>query len=645
MKSKMVMLWAALGVAFGQPPGPPPGPPPGMQAGDGIWLRDALFGERDTFDSCLAHQPGQGQYHNHVQPVCLRAQLGDNIEVVATSRTGSTYREKASGWKHSPILGWALDGYPIYGPYGYSDPKSATSPIQRMRSGYRLRQMTQRDTLPDWALDYHAGVPKSLPAAQQGPPINDRFPLGRYLEDNEFVVGLGDLDQFNGRTTVTPEYPNGTYAYFITIKDDGTPAFPYILGLQYYGTVARGAATTPAPAEAQDYFANGQYSGPRNPADPTLQSWQTENATTLARAVVGWDPSAGPQTTWPGVQPAGARAPGGGVTTPAKADIQRIRTTASMVYVNSNNLPSYVIGPWFAGGMNGGVFMNFAASIDVQAALPRAPQAATGTRTNTGLGAVGIWVNGVAIFNAADGASYRNASGDDAGGGLVQANAIHWSSASLEGGPVTPGALMTAFAQFEAKLATGTEAAATANWPTTLGGATVTIVDAAEVSTPAPISYASARQVNYRIPETVATGLATVRITAGGVTVPGAIHVVSTYPGLFRANAENAAVAQVARVRGGSVVYEPVQGPVTLGPAGEQATLVLYGTGLNGAKEVTATVGGVATPVAYAGPQGRYAGLDQINVTLPAGLAGRGKVDVVVTAGGKPSNAVNLVIR
>jgi uncharacterized protein (TIGR03437 family) len=151
--------------------------------------------------------------------------------------------------------------------------------------------------------------------------------------------------------------------------------------------------------------------------------------------------------------------------------------------------------------------------------------------------------------------------------------------------------------------------------------------------------------VNYRIPETVATGLATVRITAGGVTVPGAIHVVSTYPGLFRANAENAAVAQVARLRGGRVEYELVQGPVTLGPAGEQATLVLYGTGLNGAKEVTATVGGVAAPVAYAGPQGTYAGLDQINVTLPAGLAGRGKVDVVVTAGGKPSNPVNLVIR
>ena len=101
-----------------------------------------------------------------------------------------------------------------------------------MRSGYRLRRMTQRDTLPEWALDYHPGVPQSLPAAQQGPAVSARFPLGRYVEDNEYVAGLGDLDQFNGRTTVTPEYPNGTYAYFVTIQEDGTPAFPYILGLQ-----------------------------------------------------------------------------------------------------------------------------------------------------------------------------------------------------------------------------------------------------------------------------------------------------------------------------------------------------------------------------------------------------------------------------
>ncbi|MBY0508271.1 MAG: YHYH protein [Bryobacteraceae bacterium] len=613
---------------------------PPMQSGDGVWLRDALFGERDTFDACLAHQPGQGQYHNHVQPICLRAQLDDNVELVASGRTGATYREKAGGWKHSPILGWALDGYPIYGPYGYSDARNPASPVKRMRSGYRLRTMTQRTSLPDWALAYHPGVPQQLPAAQQGPPLNDRFPLGRYIEDNEFVAGLGDLDAYNGRTAVTPEFPNGTYAYFITLNDDGSPAFPYILGPQYYGTVTRGQAAV--PSDAADYFVSGQTPAPST--DSLLRSWLTSNSQTIARAIVGWDPSAGPQTTWPGTQPAGARPVMGGVTAPANADIQRIRTTASTVYVNSNNLPSYVIGPWFAGGMNGGVFMNFAASINSLTQVPRAPAVAA-TKTSTGLGAIGVWVNGVAVFNAADGASYRNASNDDAGGGIVVSNALHWSSASLEGGPLTPGALVTAYAQFEAKLATSTQQASSANWPVTLGGATVTVVDSTGTSLPAVISYASPTQVNYRIPDNAALGIATVRINAGGVTVPGAIHLVATYPGLFKTNLAGDAAAQIARLVGGRVTYESIGGPVTLGPPAEQATLILYGTGLNGAKDVTATIGGVNAPVAYAGPQGVFSGLDQINLPLPSSLAGRGRVEIVVTAGGKVSNPVYITLR
>jgi uncharacterized protein (TIGR03437 family) len=254
-------------------------------------------------------------------------------------------------------------------------------------------------------------------------------------------------------------------------------------------------------------------------------------------------------------------------------------------------------------------------------------------------------VNGVAIFNAADGASYRNAGNADAGGGIVQANAIQVSAASLEGGPVTPGALVTAYAQFEAKLATSTEAATSANWPVTLGGATVTVVDSSGASFPATISYASPRQVNYRVPENVASGVATVRITANGTNVPGALNIVPTYPGLFKVNVENQAAAQVARTVNGQVIYTSITGPVTLGPASEQATLILYGTGLNGAREVTATIGGVAVPVAYAGPQGTYAGLDQINIPLPQSLAGKGRVNIVITAAGKPSNPVNIVIQ
>jgi hypothetical protein len=100
-----------------------------------------------TFDACVGHQPGKGQYHYHASPTCLRAQLNDNLVTVRSSRNGITYQELQSGWHHSPILGWAPDGYLIYGPYGYSNPSVPTSPIKRTKSSFQLRNITQRTSL------------------------------------------------------------------------------------------------------------------------------------------------------------------------------------------------------------------------------------------------------------------------------------------------------------------------------------------------------------------------------------------------------------------------------------------------------------------------------------------------------------------
>ena len=115
---------------------------------------------------------------------------------------------------HSPIIGWAYDGHPIYGPYGYEDPEN-TSPFnsyKRIRSSYRPK--TSRDALLSGLTD----------------------PLGTYIEDYEYVEGLGDLDRYNGRYCVTPEFPNGVYAYFTTITGTtGFPAFPYFVGPNFYG--------------------------------------------------------------------------------------------------------------------------------------------------------------------------------------------------------------------------------------------------------------------------------------------------------------------------------------------------------------------------------------------------------------------------
>ena len=635
--SKMTLLVLSAAVAMAQPPGG------GM--GDGIWQREAVFGEGQTLDSCNAHQPGTGAYHNHASPTCLRLQLGDNIEVARTLRTGSVYREKAGPWKHSPILGWALDGFPVYGPYGYGEARIASSAVRRMKSGFRLRNMTERSSLPQWALTLHPNVPQNLAASQYGPPVNALFPLGRYIEDYEWVEGLGDLDVYNGRFAVTPEYPNGTYAYFVTISETGGPAFPNILNMQYNGTVSGGRAQT-VPAGVTEQAAGGEST------IALLSSWATKNAGQDAQVISGFNPAAGPKSTWPFDVPEGVRV-ANAVLTPVKADVQRLRYSDSAVYVNASGLASHVMGPWFDALQGGGNFGGYPIGQNYQVQLPRAPAVAA-SKANTGLGAIGLWVNGVAIFNPADGSSYSNARGTDVGGGLVSATSLHVSSASQERGPVAPGSLVTAYSLFGSALSTTTEAATTAAWPTALGGTTITIRDAAGAEHSAEISYVSPLQVNYRIPARAANGYATVRIATGGNVVTGNLNINSAYPNLFQANASGLAAGYVTRRSGGRTTTEQIVQlvnsqltalPIDLGPSGDEVYLVLFGSGMGSNDSASATVGGAAMTLSYAGAQGTYPGLEQFNLLLPRSTAGKGTLDVAITVGGRVSNAVRVEVR
>ena len=135
------------------------------KGGDGYWERDADAIEGPTFDHAHAHQPPTGEYHYHSNPTALRSQLGDNIAYEGTSVTFPNdpnlvygaptvgehpYHEVTTNLHHSPILGYTFDGYPVYGPYGYSNPNDASSAIARMTTGYQLRNITTRTTLPGW---------------------------------------------------------------------------------------------------------------------------------------------------------------------------------------------------------------------------------------------------------------------------------------------------------------------------------------------------------------------------------------------------------------------------------------------------------------------------------------------------------------
>ncbi len=246
-------------------------PVAGIGLGDGVWNRDAYVNESASFDAALAHQAGS-QYHYHVQPIALRYQLGDHVTY---NSTANTYAESvAAVTQHSPILAWAADGHPVYGPYGYSDPTSAGSSVRRMVSGYVLRNgangttnlsATGRTTLPAWAAAAQ-NRPQTLAAAQYGPNVGAAYALGRYLEDYDHLGDLGytqttgatvrdfDLDRYNGRFCVTPEFPGGTYAYFSTLTATGAPAFPYNLGRQFYGSPTGGAVGSIAESVATQFL-------------------------------------------------------------------------------------------------------------------------------------------------------------------------------------------------------------------------------------------------------------------------------------------------------------------------------------------------------------------------------------------------------
>ncbi len=141
------------------------------------WNYEALGGAINLgLDANYAHVQPTGKYHYHGKP------------------TGYLKDVKLSHDAHSPLVGWAFDGFPIYALYGYSDPKDTSSKIVEMSSSFQLKKGT-RPTPPAGPGGKHDGA---------------------FTADYEYVKGSGTLDECNGRFTKTPEFPDGTYAYFLS---------------------------------------------------------------------------------------------------------------------------------------------------------------------------------------------------------------------------------------------------------------------------------------------------------------------------------------------------------------------------------------------------------------------------------------------
>ena len=141
----------------------------------GAWSMEAVgeasfdFGE----DENHGHVQPFGAYHYHGIPENYLTQLGRGEEMT--------------------LIGWAVDGFPIYARYGYDDPNNASSEVKVVVSSWRLKA-----------------------EADAGRPSVDIYPLGAFTQDYEYVEDFGDLDECNGRSGVTPEFPDGIYHYYLT---------------------------------------------------------------------------------------------------------------------------------------------------------------------------------------------------------------------------------------------------------------------------------------------------------------------------------------------------------------------------------------------------------------------------------------------
>jgi len=270
----------------------------------GYWNRDAYVNEGATFDAGYAHQQNTGVYHYHANPIALRYLLGDHVNYNATAKNYSEATNPPT--QHSPILAWTADGYPLYGPYGYANATNAGSGIRRMVSGYVIRNgsygtsnltVNGRSTIPQWAARLF-----NVSSNQSGPNVGASYPLGRYMEDNDYLGDHGyvqgvdfDLDQYNGRYCVTPEFPNGTYAYFSAIASNGTPVFPYNVGRGYYGSPVGGSVASISETVVTNFL--GYTNLAATLAEPGVQrgavtlswsgSYQVETSTNLA-GTAGW---------------------------------------------------------------------------------------------------------------------------------------------------------------------------------------------------------------------------------------------------------------------------------------------------------------------------------------------------------------------
>jgi len=201
---------ALNGVSFFNPSAAPGALPGSSTVPPAGFTYNAVYNEESYgVDACGGHPEQNGEYHYHSGSFlanCWGSKLIQSNAYFSNGDYKGDFFRHPDG--HSKIVGFCYDGYPVYGPFAYESNSDNLSPVVRMKSSYRA--------FPS-------------PVANRNSFYAD-IPAGTYIQDYEFVENLGSLDIHNGRFCITPEYPAGTYAYFLTLDKQNRPVYPYIFG-------------------------------------------------------------------------------------------------------------------------------------------------------------------------------------------------------------------------------------------------------------------------------------------------------------------------------------------------------------------------------------------------------------------------------
>ncbi|MBK9313320.1 MAG: hypothetical protein IPM55_03565 [Acidobacteria bacterium] len=217
-------------------------------------------------------------------------------------------------------------------------------------------------------------------------------------------------------------------------------------------------------------------------------------------------------------------------------------------------------------------------------------------------------------------------------------------------------------ASFGTEMATDTQVATSIPLPTSLAGTQIEVKDSMGIPRLSQLFFVSPTQINFQIPAGTANGAAEMKVTSGdGKISLGSLQIATVAPGIFSANATGQGIAAAVALRvkpTGEQIYEAVSEwdpvalqfvakPIDMTQAGDQIYLILYGTGIRFRSDLPAVKlfwGDLMTGVLYAGPQGDFVGLDQINVLIPPELTTRGQITIKLEVDGKLSNPLTITL-